>query len=66
MIREYEAARGKFPEYLPTYILLGRVYEYVGNLDRARQAYQDALRVDPHSYQSLSNLAGCTPIMADR
>jgi len=57
MIQEYEAARGKFPEYLPTYILLAQVYEYVGNLDRARQTYQDALKVDPSSYQSMSNLA---------
>jgi tetratricopeptide (TPR) repeat protein len=57
MIQEYEAARSKFPEYLPTYMLLGQVYEYVGNVDRARQTYQDALKVDPNSYQSLSNLA---------
>ncbi len=57
MIQEYEAARSKFPEYLPTYILLAQVYEYVGNVDRARQIYQDALKIDPNSYQSLSNLA---------
>jgi tetratricopeptide (TPR) repeat protein len=57
MIQEYEAARSKFPEYLPTYILLAQVYEYVGNVDRARQTYQDALKVDPNSYQSMSNLA---------
>jgi len=57
MIEEYEAARSKFPEYLPTYILLAQVYEYVGNIDRARQTYQDALKVDPTSYQSMSNLA---------
>lgn len=57
MIEEYEAARSKFPEYVPTYILLAQVYEYVGNIDRARQTYQDALKVDPTSYQSMSNLA---------
>jgi tetratricopeptide (TPR) repeat protein len=57
MIREYESARSKFPEYLPTYIVLARVYEYVGNWDRARQTYQDALKIDPNSYQSMSNLA---------
>jgi tetratricopeptide (TPR) repeat protein len=57
MIKEYEAARSKFPEYLPTYILLAQVYEYVGNVDRARQTYQDALKVDPGSYQSMSSLA---------
>jgi tetratricopeptide (TPR) repeat protein len=57
MIQEYEAARGKFPEYLPTYILLAQVYEYVGNVDRARQTYQDALKVDPSSYQAMSSLA---------
>jgi len=57
MIQAYEAARTKFPEYLPTYLLLAQVYEYVGNVDRARQTYQDALKVDPNSYQSMSNLA---------
>jgi tetratricopeptide (TPR) repeat protein len=57
MIQEYEAARARFPEYLPTYILLAQVYEYVGNIDRARQTYQDALKVDPNSYQLMSNLA---------
>jgi tetratricopeptide (TPR) repeat protein len=57
MIQEYEAARSKFPEYLPTYILLAQVYEYVGNMDQARQTYKDALKVDPRSYQSMSNLA---------
>jgi tetratricopeptide (TPR) repeat protein len=57
MIQAYEAARTKFPEYLPTYLLLAQVYEYVGNVDRARQTYQDALKVDPSSYQSMSNLA---------
>ena len=57
MIEEYEAARSKFPEYLPTYILLAQVYEYVGSVDRARQIYQEALKVDPSSYQAMSNLA---------
>jgi tetratricopeptide (TPR) repeat protein len=57
MIQEYEAARETFPEYLPTYILLAQVYEYIGNVDRARQTYQDALKMDPNSYQSSSNLA---------
>lgn len=57
MIQAYEAARSKFPEYLPTYILLAQVYEYVGNVDQARQTYQEALKVDPTSYQAMSNLA---------
>jgi len=57
MIQEYEAVRGKFPQYLPTYILLAQVYEYVGNVDRARQTYQDALKVDPNSYRAMSSLA---------
>jgi tetratricopeptide (TPR) repeat protein len=57
MIQEYEAARNKFPEYLPTYILLAQVYEYVGDVNRAGHTYQDALRMDPNSYQSMSNLA---------
>jgi tetratricopeptide (TPR) repeat protein len=57
MIQEYELARSKFPQYLPAYVLLAQVYEYVGDVDHARQAYQDALKVDPNSYQSLSNLA---------
>ena len=33
------------------------MYEYVGNWDRARQTYQDALKVNPNSYESMSNLA---------
>lgn len=57
MIGEYEAARAKFPEYLPTYILLAQVYEFVGNVDRAGRTYQDALKIDPGSYQAMSNLA---------
>jgi tetratricopeptide (TPR) repeat protein len=57
MIQEYEAARSKFPEYLPTYFLLAKVYEYVGDVDRARQTYQEALKVDPESSESRSNLA---------
>jgi len=57
MIQEYEAARSKFPEYLPTYILLAQVYEYVGNVDAARRTYQDAVKVDPASYEAMSNLA---------
>jgi tetratricopeptide (TPR) repeat protein len=57
MIQEYEAARSKFPEYLPTYFLLAKVYEYVGDVDRARQIYQEALKIDPNSTESLSNLA---------
>jgi len=57
MILQYESARSRFPEYLPTYILLAQVYEYVGNVDRARQTYQDALKVDPNSSQSLTGLA---------
>jgi tetratricopeptide (TPR) repeat protein len=59
-IQEYESARAKFPEYLPTYILLAQVYEYVGNEERARQTDQDALKVDPNSYQAMSNLARLT------
>jgi Tfp pilus assembly protein PilF len=58
MIQEYETARNKFPEYLPTYILLGQIFEYVGKIDRARQTYQDALKVDSNAYQALSGLAG--------
>jgi tetratricopeptide (TPR) repeat protein len=57
MIQECESARAKFSEYLPTYILSAQVYEYVGNVDRARQTDQDALKVDPNSYQAMSNLA---------
>ncbi|HVI10630.1 MAG TPA: tetratricopeptide repeat protein [Candidatus Binatia bacterium] len=57
MIQAYESARSKFPEYIPTYLLLGQVYEYVGNVEQARQVYQDAIKVDPNSYQCLSSLA---------
>jgi tetratricopeptide (TPR) repeat protein len=57
MIREYEAARDKFPDYLPTYDLLARVYEYVGDWNRAQQACQATLNIDPNSVWALANLA---------
>jgi tetratricopeptide (TPR) repeat protein len=57
MIQQYEAARSKFPDYLPTYVLLGQVYAYVGDINRARQAYQDALKIDPNFYLAQMNLA---------
>ena len=57
MIQEYEAARAWFPQYLPTYMLLAQVYEYVGDFDHARQTYQEGLKVDPNSSQLLSDLA---------
>jgi tetratricopeptide (TPR) repeat protein len=57
MIQEYEAARSKFPDYLPTYILLGQVYAYVGDVSRAQQTYQDALKVDSNFYLAQMNLA---------
>ncbi len=57
MIREYEAARVKFPDYLPTYILLAQVYEYIGDWSHAQQTYQATLNVDPNSSRALVNLA---------
>lgn len=57
MIREYEAARAKFPDYLPTYNLLARVYEYVGDWTRAQQTCQTGLNIDPNSVWALANLA---------
>jgi tetratricopeptide (TPR) repeat protein len=57
MIQQYEAARSKFPDYLPTYIVLGQVYGYVGDVNRARQTYQDALKIDPNFYLAQMNLA---------
>jgi Tfp pilus assembly protein PilF len=57
MIQAYEAARAKFPDYLPTYLLLAQVYEYVGNVKQAQQTYLDALRIDPNFYLAQSNLA---------
>lgn len=57
MIREYEAARSKFPEYLPTYNLLAQVYEYVGDWTHAQQICQATLQIDPNSVWALTNLA---------
>jgi tetratricopeptide (TPR) repeat protein len=57
MIDEYESARAKFPQYLPAYLLLAQVYDYVGNSARARQTYLDALKIEPNSYACLSGLA---------
>jgi Flp pilus assembly protein TadD len=57
VIQQYEAARSKFPDYLPTYMLLAQVYEYVGDVNRAQQTYQQALTVDPNFYLAQTNLA---------
>jgi tetratricopeptide (TPR) repeat protein len=55
--REYELAREKFPEFLPTYIQLGHVYEERGDFDQAKQAYQSALQMNPNYVQALNDLA---------
>jgi tetratricopeptide (TPR) repeat protein len=57
MIREYEAARTKFPDYLPTYNLLARIYEYVGDWTRAQQVSQATLNIDPNTVWALATLA---------
>jgi tetratricopeptide (TPR) repeat protein len=57
VIQEYETARSKFPDYLPTYLLLAQVYEYVGDVNRAQQTYKQALTIDPNFYSALVNLA---------
>jgi tetratricopeptide (TPR) repeat protein len=57
MIREYQIARSKFPDYLPTYILLGQVYAFLGDVNRAQETYQDALKIDGDSYLAQMNLA---------
>jgi len=54
---EYELAREKFPEYLPTYIELGQVYESQGDFDRAKKAYQDALQINQNYVVALNALA---------
>jgi tetratricopeptide (TPR) repeat protein len=54
---EYELARQKFPEYLPTYIQLGQVYEAQGDFDRAKKAYQDALQINQNYVVALNALA---------
>jgi tetratricopeptide (TPR) repeat protein len=54
---EYELAREKFPEYLPTYVELGQVYESQGEFDRAKKAYQDALQINQNYVVALNALA---------
>jgi tetratricopeptide (TPR) repeat protein len=55
--KEYELARQKFPEYLPTYILLGQLHESRGDYDQAKQAYQEALAVNRSYAVALNHLA---------
>jgi len=57
MIRTYEEARAKFPDYLPTYLYLGQVYEYVGDWNRAEQTCRAALAINPNESGALVNLA---------
>jgi len=57
MIQAYEAARTKFPDYLPTYNLLARIYEYVGDWTRAQQVCQATLNIDPNTVWALATLA---------
>jgi Flp pilus assembly protein TadD len=38
-------------------MLLAQVYEYVGDVNRAQQTYQQALTVDPNFYLAQTNLA---------
>ena len=57
VVRQYETARQKFPEFLPTYIQLGRVHEARGDFDRAKQAYLDALQINQNYAPALNNLA---------
>ena len=54
---EYETARQKFPEYLPTYVEFGQVYEAQGDFDRAKKAYQDALEINQNYVVALNALA---------
>jgi tetratricopeptide (TPR) repeat protein len=54
---EYELARKKFPEYLPTYIQLGQIYEAQGDFDRAKKSYQDAIQINQNYVLALNALA---------
>lgn len=57
VVPEYEAALQKFPEYLPTYVEFGQLYEARGDFDRAKKAYQDALQINPNYIVALNALA---------
>ncbi|HSQ72021.1 MAG TPA: sulfotransferase, partial [Rubrivivax sp.] len=55
-VRELEAALACNPRYLPALLNLGNVCEQRGDRDRARQCYEEALRVDPTQALALSRL----------
>lgn len=56
-VQQYEFTRRRFPNYLPSYVQLGLLHEKLGDFDRAREVYQDALRVDPNFAPAENDLA---------
>jgi len=55
-VHELEAALQRNPRCLPALLNLGNVCEQRGNRERARQCYDQALRVDPTQALALSRL----------
>ena len=45
------------PRYLPTYIVLGTINDRQGNFARARELYEQALKVNPNFALAANNLA---------
>jgi len=43
--REFEALRGRSPDYVPTYLMLGQVLEGLGRRDEAARAYGQGIEV---------------------
>ena len=55
--RDYSSALGKLhravdlqPEFAPAYVLIGLVYEGLGDLNKAHQALGTALELDPDNF----------------
>ncbi len=61
-IGEFRELRGRFPDYVPTYLMLGQVLEEQGRTDEALRTYREGVdaarrKGDGHAEQELAGAA---------
>jgi len=56
-IAQLQTIEKKFPDYLPVYVELGNLYQEKGEIDQAKQSYQDALTINSNYPDGLNQLA---------
>lgn len=54
------------PDFIPAYILLGRLYFIKGDLKRSVKIFQKALKIDPESPQALDGVKTITQIISEK